>query len=182
MKRTNFLKGLFASSIFASISKASFAAKVTDNDKLKLELLVAWERSRVVTMGIIEQMPEEHMGFKYTPEAMSFAEQFRHCTVFSFMQFAAHLGFKNPYEKARPKVLLSKAELVEVTALLYDNVRTWLTENPADMLQKEVTFSGEAMPAWRLFYAMENHVIHHRGQAVVYLRLKGVTPKSYFGW
>jgi uncharacterized damage-inducible protein DinB len=29
---------------------------------------------------------------------------------------------------------------------------------------------------------MENHIIHHRGQAIVYLRLNGVKPKGYFGW
>ncbi|MCU0354066.1 MAG: DinB family protein [Cytophagales bacterium] len=29
---------------------------------------------------------------------------------------------------------------------------------------------------------MENHIIHHRGQAIVYLRLKGIRPEGYVGW
>ncbi len=29
---------------------------------------------------------------------------------------------------------------------------------------------------------MDNHLSHHRGQMVVYLRLKNIKPPSYLGW
>jgi uncharacterized damage-inducible protein DinB len=37
------------------------------------------------------------------------------------------------------------------------------------------------MPNGRLRYALENHIIHHRGQCVVYLQLWGITPVGYLG-
>jgi uncharacterized damage-inducible protein DinB len=51
-----------------------------------------------------------------------------------------------------------------------------------EQLCAECDFAGDTIPVWRLFYAMENHIIHHRGQCVVYLRLKGVVPKGFYGW
>ncbi|RZM10040.1 MAG: DinB family protein, partial [Pedobacter sp.] len=30
--------------------------------------------------------------------------------------------------------------------------------------------------------AMDNHIIHHRGQCMVYLRMNGITPEGYLGW
>jgi uncharacterized damage-inducible protein DinB len=32
-----------------------------------------------------------------------------------------------------------------------------------------------------LCYRLLDHVAHHRGQAIVYLRLKGITPPDYPG-
>ena len=33
-----------------------------------------------------------------------------------------------------------------------------------------------------LFYLTRDHVTHHRGQMVVYLRLKGLEPPQYVGF
>jgi uncharacterized damage-inducible protein DinB len=34
----------------------------------------------------------------------------------------------------------------------------------------------------RILNLMDNHLAHHRGQMIVYLRLKGIEPPSYVGW
>nr|NIM13383.1 DinB family protein [Candidatus Aminicenantes bacterium]NIM80034.1 DinB family protein [Candidatus Aminicenantes bacterium]NIO82289.1 DinB family protein [Candidatus Aminicenantes bacterium]NIQ68157.1 DinB family protein [Candidatus Aminicenantes bacterium] len=32
------------------------------------------------------------------------------------------------------------------------------------------------------FMTIRDHVAHHRGQMVIYLRLKGIKPPQYVGW
>lgn len=71
------------------------------------ELLQAWEASQKFTLKIVNQMPDEYFGFKYTQEAMTFAEQWRHCAIFTCNQLAGRFELKdNPYEdkSKRPPV------------------------------------------------------------------------------
>jgi uncharacterized damage-inducible protein DinB len=183
MQRTKFLQtilGLFTvSPLLASTKKTN---NTIDACQIRTGIVDALKKSQEMTMKIVEQMPNEFFRFKYTPEAMSFAEQFRHCAVYSFSQFAGRLGVINPFEGKKPKVDMNKEETLAITKQMYDTLLQWTNEISEEKLMAEIEFSGESMPAWRFFYAMENHIIHHRGQAIVYLRLKGVTPKGYFGW
>jgi uncharacterized damage-inducible protein DinB len=52
----------------------------------------------------------------------------------------------------------------------------------SEELEKEIEFGEEKIPTWRLFNIVENHIIHHRGACVVYLRMNNIAPKGYFGW
>lgn len=149
------------------------------------ELLKAWQASQAYTLTIVDQMPEQYFGFRYTPEAMTFAEQWRHCCIFTCNQLAGQLDLKgNPYEDdtQNPPVEMRKeavvAELNKMYAYVFQVIRTL----PEEKLYAPVEFAGDTIPGWRLLYAMENHIIHHRGQCVVYLRLKGTTPVGYVGW
>ena len=184
IQRSNFIKSLLGFSIFSPIvasaaSKPSFALEAS---KMRSGIIDALNKSKTMTLTIIEQMPNDFFGFKYTPEAMSFGEQFRHCAVYSFSQFAGRIGVKNPLEGKKPKVDLSKQEVIDITNLMYDTLNTWASEISEEKLMSDIEFSGENIPTWRFFYAMENHIIHHRGQAIVYLRLKGIKPNGYYGW
>lgn len=184
IQRSNFIKSLLGFSIFSPIVASATVKSnlVLEASKMRSGIIDALDKSKTMTLSIIEQMPDEFFGFKYTPESMSFAEQFRHCAVYSFSQFAGRIGVKNPFEGKKPKVLLNKQETIDITNVMYDTLNTWASEISEEKLMSDIEFSGENIPAWRFFYAMENHIIHHRGQAIVYLRLKGVKPNGYFGW
>jgi uncharacterized damage-inducible protein DinB len=182
--KRGFLKRISLSSlgILGSFSLFGKNNTPTDQEKqLRNELIEAFQKSETYTLAIIEQMPDDLFGFKYTPEAMSYAEQFRHCAVYTLGQIAGRLKLQNPYENAKPKVDLNKEETIAETKKLYAFLYKTIQELPDERFYEKVDFQG-SIPVWRLFYAMENHIIHHRGQAICYLRLKGVTPKGYFGW
>ena len=146
------------------------------------EVGVAWRRSLDYSLTIIGQMPEEHLDFHYTPEAMTFRGQFVHCIVFTAMQFAGRFDIPNPYDTKNDWQKLSKAQLIEEMKGFYAWVEKVVGELPAERLARHEGYAGGKIQAWRFFYAMENHIIHHRGQAICYLRLKGVTPEGYVGW
>ncbi len=161
---------------------ASHAEKVAAK---RQELLEAWKASQQFTLKIVDQMPDEYFGFKYTPEAMSFAEQWRHCAIFTCNQLAGRFELDdNPYadKSQRPPVQMDKASVIAELDKMYHYVFEKIEGLPERDLYAPVDFAGDTFPGWRLFYAMENHIIHHRGQCVVYLRLKGTVPIGYLGW
>ncbi|MCH8517828.1 MAG: DinB family protein [Cyclobacteriaceae bacterium] len=149
------------------------------------ELLEAWKASQKFTLKIVNQMPDEYFEFQYTPEAMTFAEQWRHCAIFTCSQLAGRFNLEgNPYkDKSKlPPVELNKEEVIAELNRMYDYVFKVIENLPEKELYEPIDFAGDTITGWRLIYAMENHIIHHRGSCVVYLRLKGVIPIGYVGW
>ena len=49
-------------------------------------------------------------------------------------------------------------------------------------LNEKVEFIAGTMTRRRILLLMTDHLTHHRGQLVVYLRMKGVEPPKYVGW
>ena len=49
-------------------------------------------------------------------------------------------------------------------------------------LNEKVDFISGPMTRRRILMLMTDHVTHHRGQLVVYLRMKNVEPPKYIGW
>lgn len=197
MKRTRFVQNLLGLGFLPLFGcrwedkkEKRAVANVTDNTKskektltqLEEELIAAWAKSEEMTLANVEQMPPEYFTFKYTPEAMSFAEQWRHCVIYTCGQLAGRAGIENPYENVKLPVQMAKESVIEELKNMYAHVRKSILELSYERLLSDCEFAGDTIPVWRLFYAMENHIIHHRGQCVVYLRLKGVIPKGYYGW
>ncbi|MEM6801993.1 MAG: DinB family protein [Bacteroidota bacterium] len=197
MKRTHFLKG------FLGLGLLSIWGCQTDRDKsqtgrlmadatgegnssstqsLRKELTDAWHRSERLTLINVDQMPAESFSFKYTPEAMSFAEQWRHCVMYTCGQLATRADIANPYEDVKLPVQMPKDDVIKELKNMYNWVRKTIDELSDEVLLSNCDFAGDTIPIWRLIYALENHIIHHRGQCVVYLRLKEVIPKGFYGW
>lgn len=196
MNRSHFLKSLLSFGLLsiwgnqiAGGKTRPIAAKDTRLDQglesmalLRQKLKEAWSRSEIMTMTNVKQMPPEFFTFKYTNEAMTFAEQWRHCVVYTCGQIAGRTGLKNPYENVKLPVQMTKDHVIKELEKMYMFVRQSIEGLPDEKLLSPCDFAGDSIPTWRLFYAMENHIIHHRGQCVVYLRLNGVVPKGYYGW
>lgn len=183
MKRSKFLKKIRGLSLIPLFGlKACGTDSQQDTDRLKQELIVAWERSEKMTITNVEQMPPELFAFKYTNEAMTFSEQWRHCVVYTCSQLAARTRMKNPYEGIKLPVQMPKEDIIKELKNMYTFIRQSIQALSKEELLSSCDFAGDTIPTWRLFYALENHIIHHRGQCVVYLRLKGVIPKGYYGW
>ncbi|MEL6193880.1 MAG: DinB family protein [Bacteroidota bacterium] len=196
MKRTQFFKNILGLGLFSIVgcqpdSNKSQAVALAGNvssleensvNKLKEELKAAWLRSETMTLTNVEQMPEESFLFKYTEEAMTFSEQWRHCVVYTCGQLAGRADIPNPYEDVKLPVQMPKADVIKELKNMYAFVRQTIESLPEEKLMADCDFAGDTIPIWRLIYALENHIIHHRGQCVVYLRLSGIKPKGFYGW
>ncbi|MEM1324432.1 MAG: DinB family protein [Bacteroidota bacterium] len=197
MNRTHFLKsflGLGLISAWSCQTDQSTASRPTVESSakpdssspytgtLRTELKAAWARSEEMTLKNVEQMPPDLFTFKYTDEAMTFSEQWRHCVVFTCGQLANNIDIENPYADIKLPVQMPKADVIKELKKMYAFVRQSVDELSDGQLLKDCSFAGDTIPVWRLFYALENHIIHHRGQCIVYLRLSGIVPKGYYGW
>lgn len=169
-------------SAFLSIPFMGFSRSKKELQAFSEEFGAAWKRSQDYTLTVFNQMPEEHLDFQYTPESFSFRTQFVHCITFTAMQLSGRLEIKNPYEMKQDWGKLTKAQLANELNGFYAWVEKVAAETAPERLAREEGFAGGKIQVWRFFYAMENHVIHHRGQAICYLRLKGITPEGYVGW
>lgn len=150
-------------------------------DTLKEELKAAWLRSETMTLTNVDQMPPEFFKFKYTEEAMTFSEQWRHCVIYTCGQLSANTGLTNPYKDVKLPVQMPKDDVIQELKKMYAFIRQSIDELSGEKLLATCDFAGDTIPVWRLFYALENHIIHHRGQCIVYLRLNGVVPKGFYG-
>ena len=183
MNRLHFLKNLLATSLLPASVLARHADLESEAQRVRRELLEAWARSETLTLITATQMPAESYDFKYTPEAMTFAEQWRHCCQFTTTLLAERLGIVDPYKKDRDlSKAVTKQQVVEEIKALYSFMRQTITAIPDAKLFEQAEFVGGRIPNWRYLYAMDNHIIHHRGQCMVYLRMNGVTPEGYLGW
>ena len=183
MKRSKFVKRFAGLGLIPLLGfKERDSSYPLDVGQLRKELKTAWMRSEEMTLASMEQMPPEFYSFKYTDEAMTFSEQWRHCVVYTCGQLASRTGLKNPYKDVKLPVQMPKEDVIREIKKMYVFVRQSINDLSNDQLFAQSDFAGDDIPIWRLIYALENHIIHHRGQCVVYLRLKGVIPKGYYGW
>jgi len=153
-----------------------------DVARLRKELADAWRQSEKYSLVIAEQMPAEHYFFRSTDSTMTFAEQWRHCMIYTCNQLSGRLDVENPYKGKKPPIQMPKEQILRELKTFYAHVQRSIETLPVPKLYEMTAFPDGSIPGWRLFYALENHIIHHRGQCIVYLRLKGIHPKGYFGW
>ena len=185
MRRSKFLKSVGGLGIIPVVGLNACDSNGfigANTDQLKQELLKAWERSETMTLINVDQMPPKHFTFKYTEEAMTFSEQWRHCIIYTCGQLSSRIGIVNPYKDVKLPVQMPKEDVINEIKKMYAFVRQSINELSTEKLLSKSDFGGDDIPIWRLLYALENHIIHHRGQCVVYLRLNGIVPKGYYGW
>lgn len=139
-----------------------------------------WNQAKAYTMEFAEAMPDEKYGFKPTEEVFSFAEQLMHLVGGNYWFFASIKGEKTPFsEEALGAQGKSKKEVVKIVEESFaygDVVVEGLTE---DMLNKEITMGKNKLTMWKILLFCVDHITHHRGQMVVYLRLNGIKPPQY---
>jgi uncharacterized damage-inducible protein DinB len=139
-----------------------------------------WKQAKEYTMDFAAAMPDEKFVFKPTEEVYSFAEQLMHLAGANYWFFASIKGEKPPQsEEALEAEGKSKKDVITMVkdSFAYgDAVVDGLT---ADMMSKEITMGKNKIALWKIFLFCVDHITHHRGQMVVYLRLNGIKPPQY---
>jgi len=146
------------------------------------EFIPTWQRAKAYSLKFAEAMPEEHYKFKPTPEIMSFGEQVVHTAGATFWFASKAKGEENPAKgfKAEGK---SKAEIIAYLKKTFDYAEKVLAGLSDEEAAKKIPLFGELiLTKAQTFQAVRDHITHHRGQMVIYLRLKGIKPAEYVGW
>lgn len=141
------------------------------------EHIKRWKGNQRYTLKLIEAMPEADFDFKPTEEVKAFRSQCSHITTWlrTHSRFVTELEM----EKQRPK---TKAEIQASLNDFFEQFLAFLKETTEeDLAQKVKVFYGTVSKTF-ILQTMDNHLSHHRGQMIMYLRLKGIKPPSYVGW
>lgn len=140
------------------------------------ETMKHWENAKALSLAVAEAMPAESYSFKATESEMSFGEQINHIALANGSYCSAALGVKNPIVKPADD---AKATAIQNLSASYDFCMGGLSKLDDKGLQETVTRNGSVITKLELFWGAFTHTAHHRGQAEVYLRLKGITPPAY---
>src|SRR5215472_1865895 len=125
-----------------------------------------------LSVEVAETMPPDQYNFKPAPESMTFGELMSHIATTNY-QFCA--GLKD----ATPPKLPSPTDKDGVVKLL-NNSFNYCSDIISSLTEPQLTALHDSpdgrLPGREVLLAMYIHVAHHRGQAEIYLRDKGITP------
>lgn len=130
-----------------------------------------------LSVAVAEAMPPEQYTFRPDPGSMTFGELMTHIasTNYAFcagLKDAAAPSLPSPTEKDKDAIVKFLSTSFEYCATVIPN----LTD---DQLSQVHNSPDGRLPGREVLLAMFVHVAHHRGQAEIYLRDKGIKPPSY---
>jgi uncharacterized damage-inducible protein DinB len=132
--------------------------------------------SRDFTLKVADQMPEADYGFKLTPPQMSFAEQITHLAQ-------EQAGFLSTFSGGKPDsgkpASMSKKDVMAYVKQSFDKSIDTVSKLTPAQLSKTYSGGEGTMTGTEILMFMMDHTTHHRAQAEMYLRAKGITPAEY---
>jgi uncharacterized damage-inducible protein DinB len=142
-----------------------------------------WQISKQFTIDVAEKMPAGFYDFKPTPAEMSFAELMLHIAGANVFRFNQLTGAQPPaIFRQHPSKQITKQDALQALNESFDYVIALLPKITPEQMVKtfKVDWKGRPEPTGRaMMLNMFVHVAHHRAQAEVYMRLKGVEPPVY---
>jgi len=128
-----------------------------------------------LSVAVANAMPVDQYGFKPHPESMDFGQLMSHIATTNY-QFCASLKDVDP--PSMPKAV-SKNEVIKFLGDSFEYCSAVIPKLTEDDLSKIHNSPDGKLPGREVLLAMYIHVAHHRGQAEIYLRDKGMRPPQY---
>ena len=124
---------------------------------MKEQLLSTLENSKTYTLAVADAMPEKMYGTKPCKDVWDFRELLNHI-AYGIQWWEANYVKGNKIEWAPPQAKSNKKETADYLIDAYLSLQNTL---------KSSTLDDEKI---RGFFATLDHITHHRGQAVTYLK------------
>ncbi len=138
-----------------------------------------WTTAKGLALAVADAMPPADYAFKPVQEQMSFGEQMLHIAQSNFGYCAFIADTKSPYPEPAKDARIEKTAAMKDLAGSFDycsKVFSGLDEAKLSQMHGSGKRSFSSMDT---MLGVMVHMAHHRGQAEVYLRLKGIKPPEY---
>jgi len=134
--------------------------------------------AKAYTKRYLDAMPEDSYDFKPSAELRSFAQQMLHLADANYYFISIARGKPSPIGAVWLEQTVDPTKETTIKAVLdsYDYFTDVLNEITGDQLLETVKFGDLEVPKAAAFSKAYEHQAHHRGQTVIYLRLKGIIP------
>ena len=147
------------------------------------DYLLMWKISKQFTHDVADKMPADQYSFKATPQEMSLGGLLIHIAVSTVFRFSQISGAKTPFSIPElQKKQLTKDEVLKLLDDSFDYAIDLIPKMTPEQLSKPIKVDWKGRPeatGRTMMLNMFTHVAHHRAQAEVYLRLKGIEPPVY---
>jgi uncharacterized damage-inducible protein DinB len=146
-----------------------------------------WKTTGEFTLAVANAMPESGYTFRPTPEEMSFGELMAHIAAANRGACAVASGLTAPalpakiadWSKDSLKAEVDKGTAVQFLTDTFAFCNKAVAEAPASRMDTVVGPADRKLTGSEWFWSYFTHTAHHRAQAEVYLRLKGIKPPDY---
>lgn len=128
-----------------------------------------------LSVAVAQAMPADDYSFRPHPESMTFGELMSHIAATNY-QFCAGLNDSEPPALPSPS---GKEATVKFLSGSFEYCSPIIRDLTEQQLAASHNSPDGNLPGRDVLLAMYIHVAHHRGQAEIYLRDKGIKPPSY---
>lgn len=130
-----------------------------------------------LSIAVAQSMPGDQYSFRPHPESMTFGELMLHIAGTNYA-FCAGLKDSAPPDTPSPAAT-DKDAVVKLLTGSFDYCSGVIPNLTDQQLSQAHDSPDGRLPGREILLAMYVHVAHHRGQAEIYLRDKGIRPPSY---
>jgi uncharacterized damage-inducible protein DinB len=128
-----------------------------------------------LSVAVAQAMPPDQYGFRPHPESMDFGQLMSHIATTNY-QFCAGLKDSDPPALPSPT---GKDAVVKFLSDSFDYCSAVIPNLTEEQLSTPHNSPDGRLLGREILLAMYIHVAHHRGQAEIYLRDKGINPPGY---
>ena len=146
------------------------------------ESILKWQNASAYTLELTKAMPFENYDFRPVEDERMFSEQLRHIGENMVWLAGTYLGDRKFEHTLLEKKVHTPEETVELLKASLLFAQRILEHLSPDSLNVVCDFFAGPMTRRQIINLMHDHHTHHRGQLIVYLKLKGIKPPKYRGW
>ena len=154
---------------------------------VKDALVKHWKTSGEFTLAVASTMPADGYTFRPNPEEMSYGQLMAHIAGVNLNACANASGLAKPalppkiaeWAKDTQKVEVDKDTAVPFLRDSFDFCNKAVAGMTPERMDTVVGPPNRNLTGFEWLWAYFTHTAHHRGQAEVYLRVKGIKPPGY---
>jgi uncharacterized damage-inducible protein DinB len=171
----------------AAVALLAAATATPAQTTVKDALAKHWKTSGEFTLAVADAMPAEDYGFRPSPVEMSFGELMAHIGSANENACANASGLPKPelpaklveWSKAGGKVEVAKDTAIPFLTESFAFCDKAIAAMTPERLDTVVGPPARNLTGFEWLWSYFTHTAHHRGQAEVYMRVKGIKPPDY---
>ncbi len=164
-----------------------FAVPVIAQTSVPEAMTKHWKVSGEFTIAVAKAMPAENYTFRPNPAEMSFGEVMAHIASVNNSTCANASGLTRlplppkiaEWSKDSEKVEVEKDVVIPFMADTFEFCNKAVAAMTPERWDKVQGPPARNMTGFEWLWAYFTHTAHHRGQAEVYMRVKGIKPPDY---
>ena len=154
---------------------------------VKEALAKHWKTSAEFTIAVANTMPDESYNFRPKPEEISFGQLMAHIAGVNLNTCANASGMTRPalpakiaeWAKDTQKIDIDKANAIPFLRDSFDFCDKAVASMTPERMDTVVGPPARNLTGFEWLWGYFTHTAHHRAQAEVYLRVKGIKPPDY---